>query len=34
MLVGVGGEVVFKFKVELKKCFLEGEEDILCVNFN
>ncbi|WP_337913080.1 YeaC family protein [Vibrio cholerae] len=34
MSVGVGGEVVFKSKAELKKRFLEGEEDILRVNPN
>lgn len=34
MSVGVGGEVVFKSKAELKKRFSEGEEDILRVNPN
>ncbi|EIV0334443.1 YeaC family protein [Vibrio cholerae] len=34
MSVGVGGEVVFKSKAELKKRFSEGEEDILRVNSN
>ncbi|EGQ7790244.1 YeaC family protein [Vibrio cholerae] len=34
MSVGVGGEVVFKSKPELKKRFSEGEEDILRVNPN
>ncbi len=34
MSVGVGGEVVFKSKAELKKRFTAGEEDILRVNPN
>ncbi|EMB50927.1 YeaC family protein [Vibrio mimicus] len=34
MSVGVGGEVVFKSKAELKKRFTVGEEDILRVNPN
>ncbi|EOW9228970.1 YeaC family protein [Vibrio cholerae] len=34
MSVGVGGEVVFKSKAELKKRFSEGEKDILRVNPN
>ncbi|EGQ8388600.1 TPA: YeaC family protein [Vibrio cholerae] len=34
MSVGVGGEVVFKSKAELKKRFSEGKEDILRVNPN
>ncbi|EGR2420978.1 YeaC family protein [Vibrio cholerae] len=34
MSVGVGGEVVFKSKAELKKRFSEWEEDILRVNPN
>ncbi|MFG0606666.1 YeaC family protein [Vibrio mimicus] len=34
MSVGVGGEVVFKSKAELKKRFTAREEDILRVNPN
>ncbi|EEY98520.1 putative cytoplasmic protein [Vibrio sp. RC586] len=34
MSVGVGGEVVFKSKAELKKRFTAGEDDILRVNPN
>lgn len=34
MSVGVGGEVVFKSKAELKKRFTASEEDILRVNPN
>ncbi|MBY7995581.1 DUF1315 family protein [Vibrio fluvialis] len=34
MSVGVGGDVVFKSKAELKKRFQQGQEDIVRINPN
>ncbi|NAW62952.1 DUF1315 family protein [Vibrio sp. V31_P5A7T61] len=34
MSIGVGGEMVLKSKRELKKCFQDGQEDIVRVNPN
>ncbi|EME3968567.1 DUF1315 family protein [Vibrio fluvialis] len=34
MSVGVGGDVVFKSKAELKKRFQKGQEDIVRINPN